>query len=69
MDLSPNAQQAMQELKAAYVAQGFPPRQEWWFQMPQRLTDELTGAGLIEPVDPDNWTLSNAGHAWVMTKR
>lgn len=49
------------------MAQGYPPYREWWFNLPQKLGDELTGHGLIEVMDLEQWALTNAGHQWVMT--
>jgi hypothetical protein len=69
MALSHEASTVMNFLKKNYTAQGFPPIQEWWFQIPRKQADELTGVGYIEQAGDtsDNWVLTPAGHQWVMT--
>jgi hypothetical protein len=66
-ELSRDARQVMDQLRVAYLAQGCPSRRDWWFSIPAKIADELMGFGFIESVDLDQWTLTNAGHAWVMT--
>lgn len=69
MALTASALSLMNDLKAAYVGAGCPPIREWWFQLPSGPAGELASQGMIELVDTDQWILTIAGHAFVMSGR
>jgi hypothetical protein len=56
----------MDQLKEAYIAQGYPPHREWWFSMDQGTANLLVGEGMIELVDTDQWCLTEPGHEYCM---